>query len=291
MLKSMTGFGRTEVTLPDKKVTVEIKSLNSKNSDIYLKLPMIYREKEAGIRKLISEKLERGKIECSLYVELNEGISSSTLNEELIKDFYTRLKSISGELGIKEDEPLLSAILRLPEALKTTKTEPGEEEWAGIISGLEEALEELDRFRIQEGQAMKEDIEKRTSLILKSLEKVEPFEKQRIQKLRDKFNQGLNELKLSEDCDKNRFEQEIIYYIEKMDFTEEKIRLKNHCLFFTETMNQPVSNGKKLVFISQEMGREINTLGSKAMDADIQKLVVEMKDELEKIKELLLNVL
>mgnify|MGYP003806454551 CR=1 FL=1 len=287
----MTGFGRTEVTLPDKKVTVEIKSLNSKNSDIYLKLPMIYREKEAGIRKLISEKLERGKIECSLYVELNEGISSSTLNEELIKDFYTRLKSISGELGIKEDEPLLSAILRLPEALKTTKTEPGEEEWAGIISGLEEALEELDRFRIQEGQAMKEDIEKRTSLILKSLEKVEPFEKQRIQKLRDKFNQGLNELKLSEDCDKNRFEQEIIYYIEKMDFTEEKIRLKNHCLFFTETMNQPVSNGKKLVFISQEMGREINTLGSKAMDADIQKLVVEMKDELEKIKELLLNVL
>jgi len=208
----------------------------------------------------------------------------------MIKSFYTQLKDLSGELGIKQDEPLLSAILRLPEAVKTPKSEPGEEEWTLIRTGVIKAIEELDNFRIQEGAAMKKDVEKRIRLILENLGKIKQYEDRRIEKIREKFKNGLSELQLSDECDKNRFEQEIIYFLEKMDFTEEKIRLKNHCTFFTETLEQTDPPGKKLGFISQEMGREINTLGSKALDSDIQRLVVEMKDDLEKIKEQLLNV-
>jgi len=287
----MTGFGKAEVNLPDRKITVEMRSLNSKNSDITLKLPNIYREKEADIRKLILEKLERGKIECTFYIELNEGATISTLNDDVIKSYYTQLKALSGELGIKQDEPLMSAILRLPDAVKTPKTEAGEEEWMLIRTGIMKAADELDNFRIQEGAAMKKDIEKRISLILQNLGEIKNFEDRRIDKIREKFKNGLGELQLSDECDKNRFEQEIIYFLEKMDFTEEKIRLKNHCVFFTETMEQAEAPGKKLGFISQEMGREINTLGSKALDSDIQRFVVEMKDDLEKVKEQLLNVL
>lgn len=291
MLKSMTGFGKSEVIFPDKKVTVEIKSLNSKNSDVSLKLPFIYRGYEGEIRKIILEKLDRGKIEFNIYIELNAGITVSTINEQAVKSFYVTLKKLSRELDLKQEEPLLSAILRLPEVIKSEKSEPDEKEWELVRNGIVKALDELDQFRIQEGIVMKKDIQKRISLILANLDKINKFEAARIDKIRKKFINGLGELKLSDECDKNRFEQEIIYFLEKIDFTEEKIRLRNHCEFFMDTLNQPESAGKKLGFISQEIGREINTLGSKAFDSDIQKLVVEMKDDLEKIKEQLLNVL
>jgi len=287
----MTGFGKSEVIFPDKKVTVEIKSLNSKNSDVSLKLPFIYRGYEGEIRKIILEKLDRGKIEFNIYIELNAGITVSTINEQAVKSFYVTLKKLSRELDLKQEEPLLSAILRLPEVIKSEKSEPDEKEWELVRNGIVKALDELDQFRIQEGIVMKKDIQKRISLILANLDKINKFEAARIDKIRKKFINGLGELKLSDECDKNRFEQEIIYFLEKIDFTEEKIRLRNHCEFFMDTLNQPESAGKKLGFISQEIGREINTLGSKAFDSDIQKLVVEMKDDLEKIKEQLLNVL
>ena len=287
----MTGFGKAEVSLPDKKVTIELKSLNSKNTDISFKLPYIYRGNEADIRKLLIEKLERGKIDLNLIIEYNDGASYAVINEQVVKSLYMKLKALSDELGIAQEEPLLSAILRLPEAVKTDKREPDDQEWKLIIAGLLTAIEDLNNFRLQEGEALEKDIVKRIKLIVENLDKVKPFEKQRIEKIREKFRNGLSDLKLTEESDKNRFEQEIIYFLEKMDITEEKTRLRNHCSFFLDTLALPEANGKKLGFISQEIGREINTLGSKASDSDIQKLVVEMKDDLEKIKEQLLNIL
>ena len=287
----MTGFGKAEVSLPDKKVTIELKSLNSKNTDISFKLPYIYRGNEADIRKLLIEKLERGKIDLNLIIEYNDGASYAVINEQVVKSLYMKLKALSDELGIAQEEPLLSAILRLPEAVKTDKREPDDQEWKLIIAGLLTAIEDLNNFRLQEGEALEKDIVKRIKFIVENLDKVNQFEKQRIEKIREKFRNGLSDLKLTEESDKNRFEQEIIYFLEKMDITEEKTRLRNHCSFFLDTLALPEANGKKLGFISQEIGREINTLGSKASDSDIQKLVVEMKDDLEKIKEQLLNIL
>jgi len=286
----MTGFGRAESVLPDKKITIEIKSLNSKQADISVRTPALYREKEVEIRQLIASRLERGKIDISINREQLMEEPASEINKPLVTSYFNQLKELSGTLGIDSGEVLLTAILRMPETVRTTRNELSEEEWAVIIDTINRALEELDRFRIREGKALEEDLVLRTKLILDKLEAVEAFEEERMSRIRERIGNSLATFMDKENIDANRFEQELIYYIEKIDITEEKVRLKHHCTYFLNTLEED-SPGKKLGFISQEMGREINTLGSKANQADIQKLVVEMKDELEKIKEQVLNLL
>lgn len=290
MIRSMTGFGRAESVLPDKKITIEIKSLNSKQADISVRTPALYREKEVEIRQLIASRLERGKIDISINREQLMEEPASEINKPLVTSYFNQLKELSGTLGIDSGEVLLTAILRMPETVRTTRNELSEEEWAVIIDTINRALEELDRFRIREGKALEEDLVLRTKLILDKLEAVEAFEEERMSRIRERIGNSLATFMDKENIDANRFEQELIYYIEKIDITEEKVRLKHHCTYFLNTLEED-SPGKKLGFISQEMGREINTLGSKANQADIQKLVVEMKDELEKIKEQVLNLL
>ena len=285
----MTGYGKAECTLSNMKLTIEIKSLNSKQVDTSTKLPAIFRDKEAEIRQLLASKLERGKIDCAIHYEVIEG-TTAHLNSGVIRDYYNQLNKISVELGIGTDD-LLSTILRLPDTVVTEKNQIEDEEWNIVKQSLTKAIGELDAFRIQEGKTLETDLENRTRSILERLDSIEPFEKERIEKLKERISSNLEELIKKEDIDRNRFEQELIYYLEKLDITEEKVRLKNHCGYFLETLQHPDSNGKKLGFITQEMGREINTLGSKANHAGIQKLVVEMKDDLEKIKEQVLNVL
>lgn len=286
----MTGFGKAEIVFPEKKIILEIKTLNSKNIDISFKLPNIYKSREIEIRQLVSERLERGKIDLLLLIELNEGVNISEINIPAVKSYYKKLYALAEELNITAGESILSSILTLPDTIKTERGEPDEKEWIEIKKLIHATIDEVDKFRIQEGKVLKNDVEKRINLILSKLDEVKQFEKQRIEKIREKITNGLKELNLSEGPDNNRVEQELIYYMEKLDITEEKVRLRNHCHYFLETINLPEPVGKKLGFISQEIGREINTLGSKASDYDIQKLVVEMKDELEKVKEQLLNV-
>lgn len=290
MLESMTGYGKAELNLPDKKITIEIKSLNSKNIDTSVKVPVFYREKEMQIRKVIQEELRRGKIDFNIYYELNEGITPSSVNTDVFKSYYKQLSALTEEMGLDQGD-LLATILRLPDSIKIEKIEPDEKEWLEIEKGINSALSELKKFRIQEGRAMSNDLESRVKKIQEYLKSVEPFEKERISRLRDRIIKALDELKLSETLDTNRFEQEMIYYLEKLDISEEKTRLENHCNYFLETLDNEGDTGKKLSFISQEMGREINTLGSKASESNIQHIVVKMKDELEKIKEQILNVL
>ena len=291
MLKSMTGFGRTEITLPDKKITVEIKCLNSKNADITIKMPNIYREKELEIRQLINGNLGRGKIDVTVFYELREGIAPSTINQEVVKAYYYQLKQVSDNLNLPDNFNLLDVIMRLPDTLKNEKSTLQEIEWENVMTALVQALEAVNIFRIQEGEALEKDVQSHIRNISSLLEKIGDLENVRIEKLRAKLMFQIKDITASIEIDKNRFEQELIYYIEKIDISEEKSRLKNHLNYFTETLKIEENTGKKLAFISQEIGREINTLGSKASDFDIQKIVVEMKDELEKIKEQLLNVL
>ena len=291
MIKSMTGFGKSEVVFPDKKITIEIKTLNSKNADISIKLPFNYRSREMEIRQMAGEKLERGKIDIMLLLEPGEGLTSAAINSEMVKAYYAQISAITKELNIQTGESILSAILRFPDVLKSERNEPEEDEWTDIRIMIEKAIDEVDKFRTQEGEILRIDARKRITLILQKLDDIKKFDQQRIDRIREKIGKGLIELQMPEEPDKNRFEQEIIYYLEKLDITEEKVRLRNHCNYFIETMNLKESVGKKLGFITQEIGREINTLGSKASDSDIQKLVVEMKDELEKIKEQVLNII
>jgi uncharacterized protein (TIGR00255 family) len=293
MIKSMTGFGKSEMIFPDKKISIEIKTLNSKGTDISIKLPGILRSREMEIRQKLSEILERGKIEASILYEMNTLSLSSHINKEVFKAYFNELTEITKELNIKDDYSIVSSILRLPEVIsseRSEKIEPDENEWTLISTLLDQALLEVDNFRIQEGNVLKVDLLKRISLILLKLTEIESFEKARLDRIRERISSNIRDLLPSEAIDNNRFEQEIIFYLEKLDITEEKVRLKNHCDYFLETLNLNDSVGKKLAFISQEIGREINTLGSKASDSDIQKLVVEMKDELEKIKEQVLNL-
>jgi uncharacterized protein (TIGR00255 family) len=293
MIKSMTGFGKSEMIFPDKKISIEIKTLNSKGTDISIKLPGILRSREMEIRQKLSEILERGKIEASILYEMNTLSLSSHINKEVFKAYFNELTEITKELNIKDDYSIVSSILRLPEVIsseRSEKIEPDENEWTLISTLLDQALLEVDNFRIQEGNVLKLDLLKRISLILLKLTEIESFEKARLDRIRERISSNIRDLLPSEAIDNNRFEQEIIFYLEKLDITEEKVRLKNHCDYFLETLNLNDSVGKKLAFISQEIGREINTLGSKASDSDIQKLVVEMKDELEKIKEQVLNL-
>lgn len=290
MIRSMTGFGKYTCELPDKKVDIEIKSLNSKQLDLNMRMPQIYRDREFDIRNLFAAEVQRGKVDLTITVESAVPDKIPQINEQIFEHYYKRLKSIAENLGINESTDFIRTILYLPETMKVEQTEVDEDEWRVVRHGILEALEAMKQFRIQEGAALYEDIMHRIDLIESLSQEVEKYEKSRIDRIRGRIRESLDEL-ADRTIDQNRFEQELIYYLEKLDVTEEKVRLRNHIAYFRETIAEDDQVGKKLGFITQEIGREINTLGSKANDSDIQKLVIQMKDELEKIKEQLLNVL
>ena len=291
MIRSMTGYGKAECLLADKKLTIEIKSLNSKQLDTNTRLPSLYKEKELEIRQIIASTMERGKVECSFYYELTGETAPGTINEPVVKEYYQQLYKISGELGLQASLELLTTVMRMPDTIRTEKAELDDSEWSLVTDALKQALNNVNNFRVQEGESLDRDLRQRVDSIKRKLVDVERYEKERIDQVRERISKHLDELVMKDTVDENRFEQELIYYIEKLDISEEKVRLTNHCLYFLETLEDQAPAGKKLGFISQEMGREINTLGSKANHKEIQKLVVEMKDELERIKEQILNVL
>lgn len=285
MIQSMTGFGKHVVQLPNKKITIELKSLNSKNLDVNARIPGAYREKELQLRKMISTGLQRGKVDFGLYVEQTGDSTMAEVNAGVVREYMKQLRDIS-EIP---DDRLLEMALRLPDVLKTDRDEIDEEEFREIAQALEKALEEINKFRSEEGQALEKDFRTRVSSLQQLLEQVKEMDPERLGTIRERLEKAVADLKA--DVDENRFEQELIYYLEKYDITEEKVRLANHLDYFMESLDSKDSNGKKLGFISQEIGREINTIGSKANYAPMQQLVVQMKDELEKIKEQMLNVL
>ena len=290
----MTGYGKAVAEFGNRRLSIEVKSLNSKQFDMALKLPLMFREKEAELRALVGLKLERGKIDLFISTEAVSETPGLSINHELAKKYYDELKALQHEL--KEDCPegLLPLVLKMPDVIQSAKEELNESDWLLVRAGIEHTLALVDEFRIGEGKILGEDVSKRINLILQYLFDIEPFELRRINDLRDKMIRYFVNYKSDFNGsapDQNRFEQEMIYYLERLDITEEKIRLKKHCEYFLDTMDEGTSQGKKLGFITQEIGREINTLGSKANQADIQKLVVQMKDELEKIKEQLMNIL
>ncbi len=287
----MTGYGKSMAEIPGKKITIEIKSLNSKSLDLNLRLPWPYKEKEADIRNLLSQKLDRGKIDLSVNFDVLDSEIIPIINKAVVKDYFKQLKEIAGELNIKTDDQLLATIMRLPDALKTEKPELEEDEWLAVKEKIRESTEQLDHYRIEEGKSLEADLIRCIDKILILLREIETSEGDRITRIRERLNNSLVENVGTENIDMNRFEQELIFYLEKMDINEEKVRLKKHCEYFLEKITSEPPNGKVLSFIAQEIGREINTIGSKANDASIQKLVVMMKDELEKIKEQTLNVL
>jgi len=291
MIRSMTGFGKTEFEVGTKKITLEIKSLNSKQLDINTRVPSMYREKDLEIRRLISEMLTRGKVDFAIYLDNLGTESTSRVNAAIIKDYYRQLADVHQELGLEINESIMQSIMRLPETVKMVYDELDETEWLVVRENLVKTLENLNTFRDQEGLALKADIDANIANILDLLNQVEPFENQRMENVKTKIKESLDALQLNGSLDKNRFEQELIYYMEKLDINEEKVRLANHCSYFTETMNEDEPSGRKLGFIAQEIGREINTLGSKANESNLQRIVVQMKDNLEKIKEQVLNVL
>ena len=291
MIRSMTGFGKSSCDLEKKTVTIEIKSLNSRQTDIYTRLPNLIKGKDLEIRNEVISSLKRGKIEVSINLESKEGELSTNLNAAAIKNYYQQLNEISSDLGLTLSEAIMQTIVRLPESLNSDKDEMDDDEWQKIMKVLREALSEVDKFRVQEGNAMVNDIKERILLILQYLDKIGTFEGQRLDNIKNRLKENLNEFFNQENVDNNRFEQELIYYLEKLDITEEKVRLKNHCEYFMDVLKEEDSVGKKLGFVTQEIGREINTIGSKANNSEIQKLVVMMKDELEKVKEQLMNIL
>lgn len=285
MIQSMTGYGKSVLQLPTKKISIEIKSLNSKNLDLNARMPSIYREKELSIRKLIASKLERGKVDFSLYMEITGEETSTQINKTVVNQYIKQLKNVVDG----DDVELLKMAIRLPDAITTEREEMDENEWHVIAEAIDASIEKILQYRIDEGKSLESEFVDRVDNISKLLEAVIEMDPERIEGVRERLHKGVAELK--EKVDENRFEQELVFYIEKFDITEEKVRLKNHLDYFTKALNSDDSNGKKLGFISQEMGREINTIGSKSNYAPMQKLVVQMKDELEKIKEQLLNVL
>jgi uncharacterized protein (TIGR00255 family) len=291
MIKSMTGYGKAIAETPQKKITIEIKSLNSKQLDLNTKLPWLYREKEPEIRNIISQRLDRGKIDFSIFCDMLDNEVVTVINKSAVRNYYNQFKEIAAELKIDLDDQIFTAIMKLPDTLKTEKPEMSEAEWEIVRTQIIESVTMLDLYRIEEGNSIMTDLKKCIGKIISLLDTVQTFETGRITKIREKLMSLLDENLGSEKVDKNRFEQEIIFYLEKYDINEEKVRLKTHCDYFIETINTSAPNGKILNFIAQEIGREINTIGSKANDASIQKLVVMMKDELEKIKEQTLNVL
>jgi uncharacterized protein (TIGR00255 family) len=291
MIKSMTGYGKASGNFNEKSITVEIRSVNSKQIDINSRIPYIYKEKEIEIRNEITRIAERGKIDLFITIEQNAPDKPVKINNNLLKDYFNQIKVAAKDLKIPVTEQSLIAALRLPEILKTEITELTEPEWKVLFKCLKDSLSLFDNFRKQEGLALEKDLLTRLELILRYLSELKQFETFRIDRIKERLQKNLNEFIPAGNIDNNRFEQEVIYFLEKLDFTEEKIRLKNHCDYFLKTINQEDSQGRKLSFIVQEMGREINTIGSKANDSEIQKFVVMMKDELEKIKEQLSNIL
>ena len=292
MIQSMTGFGKSMAEFGGKTVSVEIRSLNSKQTDIGLRLPAEYKEKEPEIRSILTDSLVRGKIDSAVYILSQEEDQLPVISPNAVKGYMDQLKKIGRELDIEfRDDQLLPVIMRFPEILRAGTPAINPEEWEFIQELFRQALDELIRFRIREGEAIGNDLREGIDKIVKLLDETEPLEVQRTERIRQRIRGNLDTLIPPGSFDQNRFEQELIYYLEKIDFSEEKSRLRQHCRFFIESLKSPEPPGKKLSFISQEIGREINTLGSKANDAEIQKQVVMMKDELEKVREQLANVL
>ena len=285
MIQSMTGYGKSVLQLPTKKISIELKSLNSKNLDVNARMPSMYRAKELDIRKLLAKHLVRGKVDFSLFVEITGEDSSSKINTTVVKEYMKQLKDVVDGDSIE----LLKMAVRLPDAVTTERDDIDEEEWLKIAEGINEAISKIVNYREDEGAILKQDFTDRIATLKELLDQVIAMDPERIGGVRARLEKGIADIK--EKVDENRFEQELVYYIEKFDITEEKVRLDNHLDYFIKTLNSNDSNGKKLGFISQEIGREINTIGSKSNYAPMQKLVVQMKDELEKIKEQLLNVL
>jgi len=286
----MTGYGKASAEFPGKKVTVEIRSLNSRQLDITSKMHWIYREKEIEIRNIVNRKLGRGKIDISLNVDVLDDQNVPAINKSAVRNYYNQLTEVAEELYMDSQEHLLSIIMHLPDILRNEKEELSEEEWKHIHSLINKALELIDDYRLEEGKALEIDLRERISNITSLLKSIEPLEEGRINSVRERISASLESLG-PENIDNNRFEQEILFYLEKLDINEEKVRLRKHCDYFLEVIESEDNAGKKLGFIAQEIGREINTLGSKSNDADIQRIVVMMKNELEKVKEQVLNIL
>jgi uncharacterized protein (TIGR00255 family) len=291
MLLSMTGYGRASGNFGDKTILVEVRSLNAKVTDLKLRLPGDYKEKEIELRKLVTDHADRGKIDMVVEVQNADGAAAVTLNEALFRGYHRELSRLTQELGLDKGD-ILQAILRIPNIVASPSSEVDEDEWAVICAVATQALDVFKAFRRKEGIALEADLRQRIEAILGLLEQATPFEQGRFQRMRERMRVNLEENFGTDNVDQNRFEQEILYYLEKMDVNEEKVRLAQHCRYFLEQMNsKQESVGRTLSFITQEIGREVNTLGAKAYDADIQRIVVQMKDELEKVKEQLANVL
>ena len=291
MIFSMTGYGKAVCVLPQKKVNIEIRSLNSKQLDINTRIPGMYREKEIEIRNRISNRLFRGKIDISFFVEADMPDTVTKINTGIIESYFEQLKPVAKKLNIEQSVDFLRIIMPLPDTTKTEQAELDEKEWTELLIAIDKALDDIVEFRKQEGLSLMKEVSQRIENISNLLKDVEPLEKGRIEKIKERIKDGLQFLNDKTNVDENRFEQELIYYLEKLDITEEKVRLANHLNYFMETIETDKPVGKKLGFITQEIGREINTLGSKANDAGLQRIVIRMKDELEKIKEQILNVL
>ena len=291
MLKSMTGFGKEVVETPERKVTIEIRTLNSKQLDLNLRTPMEFRAKEPELRSIISKSLQRGKIDFGIQTENVTNQNVSEINKALVKQYYDEMVEVAKEVGQTDYSGFLPVIVKMPDVFVQRVHETNEEEWAQIEAGIKAAIARVDEFRKEEGAILEKDLVQRINRIDELLQQVIPYESERPAIVKARIRKRLEEWGSDAEIDQNRLEQEMIYYLEKFDITEEKVRLKKHCDYFLETLDSPQSPGKKLGFVTQEIGREINTLGSKANHAEIQKIVVLMKDELEKIKEQLFNIL
>jgi len=288
MIQSMTGYGKSVLQLPTKKVTIEIKSLNSKNLDLNVRIPSYYKEKELSVRKKLASALVRGKVDFSIFVEMTGNETSAKINQSLVKEYMEQLRSVV-EMGRATDVDLLKMAIRMPDALKAEREEFDENEWNTISQNIDIAIQEIIQYRVDEATSLEIDFKERITNIRTYLEQVKALDSDRVENVKTRLKKAIDDLKV--DTDENRFEQELIYYLEKLDINEEKVRLANHLDYFLLTLSSEASNGKKLGFIVQEMGREINTTGSKANFAPMQKAVIQMKNELEKIKEQILNVL
>jgi len=286
----MTGYGKAEGVVENKKISVEVRSLNGKFLDCSLRVPGLYRQKEMLVRSKAAKEVVRGKVDISISYESLEGEQSFFINTGLLKNYYNGLSEVSKELNISE-ENVLGTLMKMPEVMRSEKQKLSEGEWVGIEKLIDEALVSFNSFRLAEGDVLQKEVEERVNEITSLLVQVEPFESERIETIKTRIRKNIDEIVSKDSFDKNRFEQELIFYMERFDITEEKVRLKAHCEHFIKTMNDEEAQGKKLGFISQEIGREINTLGSKANHAEMQKIVVQMKDELEKIKEQALNIM
>ncbi|WP_229331113.1 YicC/YloC family endoribonuclease [Flavobacterium ammonificans] len=286
MIQSMTGFGKATLQLPTKKITVEVKSLNSKGLDLNVRMPSLYREMELGLRNQIALKLERGKVDFSIFIESTAEQTSTKVNVPIVKGYMEQLRAVYAEA---DEVELMKMAIRMPDTMKIEREEIDEKDWAQIETVIEEALQNILNFRKDEGESLEKEFQLRIANIRRYMNEALALDHERVQTIKDRLHNAITELKVA--VDENRFEQELIYYLEKLDITEEKVRLTNHLDYFLETIKGTEANGRKLGFITQEMGREINTMGSKSNHAQMQKLVVQMKDELEKIKEQVLNVL